>query len=434
MSQFDDAIKKMRNIISRSVARTNTDLALALIVLATLVHRAQHNYPKWNHRTDVLHSAHELEIMLGWENKAFSEHLLGDLQWLDETSVSELLSSLPGENTEEELEAWLLRQLDSLEIPLSHETPEEVARLMVMLTRHDHCFNIFDPACGSGSLLVAASKTTIGPTCLEGYEANEYAAAWAQVRFALNETPNVRLHINKRSNNRGGKRRLVDEVHKFDTVLTNPPFGIQFELQDLQWLEGTPALLKHDRGKISSELAYLLSAYHHLKDQGMAAVLVPVGVLFRGGNDANIRQFLIKERALAAVIALPARLSAPNTAIETAILVLRRGTSGHDGDNVLMIDARELGKRIAQRVVLDTIELDKIIHIFQGLSSEKGFSKLTHADEIKKQEFSLLPQRYVEYDSVVKTDRVKRRFRIEELTTSIRTLIDTYESLRNKLD
>jgi type I restriction enzyme M protein len=209
-------------------------------------------------------------------------------------------------------------------------------------------------------------------------------------------------------------------------VLTNPPFGVQFQLYKLEWLVSRA---QFKGGRMSSELAYLMSAYHHLAEAGVAAILVPLGVLFRAGMDLSVRKALVDEGAVDAVIALPARLSAPVTVIETAIMVLRRRTSGKPVVGTLLIDARQLGVRHGQKIVLDEAATGKILDVYRHRTVEPGFSTVVETSDIIAQDFNLAPSRYIEQLPTATVDVSERRDHIATLDRHSRQLLDEYEAL-----
>ncbi len=432
---LDQRLRAMQELLRHS-GLNDPNLPLALFALKYLAEecnasRIEHGPELPVERMSGLRSveniARMLEDAVQWEDRPFTDYLLGDLNRVRDAIEDELLSHLDSSAPQTEYVSWLHERAYNLDLPFGNSTPRELARMMAALARFDNPVSVFDPSCGSGSLLMAAREAFHPHSHLVGNEANGCARSWTRVRLAVDGDWNADIDLGE-----PGTARRAPDFHdrRFDVVLTNPPFGIQFRQDDMQRIANDSYLAAHSKnGRLSSELAYLLTAYHHLTQDGMAAVLVPLGVLFRTGTDANVREALVEEGAIDAVIALPGRLSAPATTIVTAIVILRRHRSLKPDGSTLFIDARQLGVRQGQKVVLDEATTGKILEVYRQKSIEAGFSALVEKSHIAAQDFSLDPIRYIEKLVAATVDVSARRDHIAALDRHSRQLLGEYETL-----
>ncbi|CAD0210128.1 hypothetical protein AGRHK599_LOCUS141 [Rhizobium rhizogenes] len=433
--ELDQRLKRMQEL-GRISGHPNLGLPIALFALEFLRQKYKFgpSIGSLSTSSDVLQIAREMESRLFWEDAPFSQYLLNDLTQLDPLTTLEWLNLVDHVYTQCCFESWLQERLYDLEFPWAHETPREVARLMASLPGRSASNNeVFDPACGSGGLFLAAQKIfDPDQTLFVGREANGYACSWAKVRLAVNGAKHAEIELGPRLKAVDIRDEWERQRRRFDVVLTNPPFGIQIPIAELEWLIDSHLLAHRSNGRISSELAYLLSAYEHLDNLGTAAVLVPNGVLFRAGTDIRVRRSLVKQGAIAAVIALPARLFAPVTAIETCIVVLRRPVDDQD-IGTLFVDASTLGSRRGKKNVLDDTSVDQIARVYDQRLTEPGFSSLVSKTEIEAKDCLLTPSTYVKQPADIMVDNRDRRTEIAELDAHYIELLDEYETLRSKL-
>lgn len=422
---LDQRLRAMQDLLRGSGA-SDPNLPLALFALQFLASKElRHSQSHISQMQEMQRLVSEVEREIGWDDQPFSEHLLADLKRLDSKALHGLLAQVHNIAPDNDLQAWLLEQTYALHWGGGHDTPRELARLMASLPRFDGPVRVFDPSCKSGNLLIAAREQLNTHSELLGQESDRNICAWAKVRLAISHTSNTKVEL-ATSREPSPVDNSVRYGRYFDVVLSNPPFGVQFQLDKLEWLVSTT---QFKGGRMPSELAYLMSAYHHLAEAGVAAILVPLGVLFRTGMDSSVRKALLDENAVDAVIALPARLSAPATAIETAIMVLRRATPDKSDVGTLLIDARQLGVRHGQKVVLDEAATGKILDVYQHRTVEPGFSTVAETSDIIAQDFNLSPSRYVEQLPTATVDVSARREHIATLDRHSQQLLDEYEVL-----
>ncbi|QVI85622.1 type I restriction-modification system subunit M [Pseudomonas viridiflava] len=259
---------------------------------------------------------------------------------------------------------------------------------------------VLDFACGSGSLLLNVRKQlrkeggTIGK--IYGQEKNITTYNLARMNMLLHGVKDTEFEIHHGDSllNDWGIFNEMNPAKKlqFDAVVANPPFSYRWEPNE--------ALAEDFRfknyglaPKSAADFAFLLHGFHFLSDSGVMAIILPHGVLFRGGVEERIRTQLLKDGHIDTVIGLPANLFF-STGIPVCILVLKRCKKP---DDVLFINASsednfEKGKR-QNRLLSEHI--DKIVSTYQFRNEEERYSRRVSMDEIKKNDFNLNISRYV---------------------------------------
>lgn len=435
---LDQRLRVMQDLLRHS-SISDSNLPLALFALKYLIqepvflerlsHSSEQPFERMSDLRSVENLAWMFEDTMEWEDRPFTKYLLGDLSRVGSGIGSELLSQLDSPVPPTEVAPWLHERAHSIGPQIGNNTPRELAQMMASLASLDSASRVFDPSCGTGSLLLAAIETYHDRPVIVGHELNSYARSWTRVRLALSGLWDADLSPTEPWKLSGTDK--FRPARQYDVVLSNPPFGAQLQLDGIQDTYDGQYLAAHSKsGRMSSELVYLLTAYHHLAENGAAAILVPLGVLFRTGTDSSVRKALVDEGAVDSIIALPARLSAPVTAIETAIIILRRRKSDV---GTLLIDARHLGVRHGQRVVLDEEATDEILDVYRHRTVEPGFSTVVDTSDLMAQDFNLAPSRYIEQLPTATVDVSVRRDHIATLDRHSRQLLDEYEALIERL-
>jgi len=271
-------------------------------------------------------------------------------------------------------------------------TPPEVSDLLAQLVEPKSGDRICDPTCGSGSLLLkVADQIPDGNCALYGQESNGSTWALCRMNMFLHERDSATIKWNDTINN----PQLIedDALMKFNVVVANPPFSLdKWGAEDAasdkyrRFWRGTPPKSKGDYAFICHMIETTIA------DTGRVGVVVPHGVLFRGGSEGKIRQQLIEENLLKAVIGLPANLFF-GAGIPTALMIFDRGKTD---DKVLFIDAsREFDKATNQNVLSET-HMDEIVKVFKARKSKDKYAHLASLAEIRENEFNLNIPRYVD--------------------------------------
>ncbi|PRB05012.1 type I restriction-modification system subunit M [Microbacterium sp. MYb64] len=278
-------------------------------------------------------------------------------------------------------------------------TPRSVSVLLAKLAAPKTGDTIFDPACGSGSLLIEAARE-VGSNnyALYGQEVNGATSALARM--------NMFMHANDSATIAWGNTltgpRLLDEnrLRQFDVVVGNPPFSLdKWGAEDAasdeykRFWRGVPPRSKGDYAFITHMIEV---AKRHT---GRVAVIVPHGVLFRGGAEGRIRKALIEENLLDAVIGLPANLFT-TTGIPVAILLFDRsreaGGANSDRDDVLFIDASREFSPVKSQNLLESTHIDKIVQTYRGRVEIERYSQLAEIGKIAENDYNLNIPRYVD--------------------------------------
>jgi len=271
-------------------------------------------------------------------------------------------------------------------------TPSEGSTLLAKLLEPKPGDKICDPACGSGSLLIRMAKDIPNHNFfLAGQESNGSTWSLCRMNMFLHEMDNARIEWCDTISN----PKLVegDSLLKFNIVAANPPFSLdkwgaenaEHDRYNRFW-RGTPPKSKGDYAFISHMIEIAL------KDDGKVGVILPHGVLFRGGAEGRIRQRLIEENLLEAVIGLPANLFY-GTGIPACILIFNKGKKTRD---ILFIDASREYEDLKTQNRLRPEDIEKIVMTFKAFKSVPKYAHRATFDELKDAEFNLNIPRYVD--------------------------------------
>ena len=271
-------------------------------------------------------------------------------------------------------------------------TPTEVAMLLARLVEPKDGDRICDPACGSASLLVrAASQVGSQNYSLYGQESNGSTWALAKMNVFLNEKDNARIEWGDTLRN--PKLIESDRLMKFDVVVANPPFSLD------KWGADEAASDRFNRfhrgvpPKSKGDYAFITHMVETANEEGgRVGVIVPHGVLFRGAAEGKIRQQMIEENLLDAVIGLPSNLFF-GTGIPAAILIFKRGRKNKD---ILFIDASREYEDGRNQNRLRQSDIDKIVGTFLKRKTIEKYSYLATLEEVRENEYNLNIPRYVD--------------------------------------
>lgn len=296
-------------------------------------------------------------------------------------------------------------------------TPRSVVRMMVRLLKPTLEHDIYDPCCGSGGMLIAA-KEYIDEHGQDGRKANLFGQENAGTVWSIAKM-NMLLHgINSadlRNEDTLGEPQHVEngELRRFDRILTNPPFSITWGTKDKDrsgrpiWQPKFRERFFHEvpLGSKKADLMFLQHMLHVTRDGGMIATVMPHGVLFRGGDEGKIRQKIIEDDQIEAVIGLGPQLFY-GTGIPACIIILRQRV--HKGANlvsgkpkerqgkVLFINAdREYFEGRAQNHLLPE-HIDKIVTTFEEYRGVPGFSAIVDIKTLKENDWNLNIRRYAD--------------------------------------
>ena len=278
-------------------------------------------------------------------------------------------------------------------------TPQQVSELLARLAswNNPHINKVYDPACGSGSLLLKFAKTVgkENPNLKYfGQEVNPTTYNLCRINMFLHNVNFDNFDI--RLEDTLLKPQHMDDA-PFDAIVSNPPYSLKWEGKD------NTILINDQRyapagvlaPKSAADLAFTMHMLWHLSEQGTAAIVEFPGVLYRGGDEKKIRQYLIKNNFVDTVIQLPANLFF-GVGIATCIIVLKK--SAKTDASVLFIDASKLFRKDGNKNILLDEHQDKIMELFANRKDEQYLAKLVKNDDILENDCNLSVSSYVEQE------------------------------------
>ena len=278
-------------------------------------------------------------------------------------------------------------------------TPAEVSRVMAQvlgIAKANTTPNttVYDPTCGSGSLLLKVAEAAPTPVSVYGQEKEEATSGLARMNMILHRNPGA---VIEQGNTLADPKFLEGgQLKTFDYVVANPPFS------DKRWSNG---LVGDAYGRFEGfgtppdkqgDYAYLLHIIRSLKPTGRAACILPHGVLFRGNAEAEIRKSLVRRGLIQAIIGLPANLFY-GTGIPACIIVIdKAGAAARKG--IFMIDAAQGFMKDGPKNRLRERDIHRIVDTFTTLDSgDPRYARMVGFDEIeKKNDFNLNLPRYID--------------------------------------
>lgn len=297
-------------------------------------------------------------------------------------------------------------------------TPQEVSELLTRLTLvgKTEVNKVYDPACGSGSLLLKFAKI-LGKENVRlgffGQEINLTTYNLCRINMFLHDIDYDKFDI-------GHGDTLTDPLHwddePFEAIVSNPPYSIKWDGKD------NPILINDPRfspagvlaPKSKADLAFIMHSLSWLATNGTAAIVCFPGLLYRGGAEKKIRKYLIDNNFVDCVIQLPSNLFF-GTGIATCIMVLKKSKSEN---STMFIDASSEFIKVGNSNKLTDENLKKIIAAYEARDNEDYFVRLVSNDEIAAEEYNLSVSTYVEQEDTREViDIVKLNSEIEAIVT-----------------
>lgn len=286
-------------------------------------------------------------------------------------------------------------------------TPQEISTILSRIVILDsqkpengkkkYINNLLDFACGSGSLLINVKKqlepNSIGQ--IYGQEKNITTYNLARMNMLLHGFKDSEFQI-FHGDSLTNDWHILNEMNpakklKCDAVVANPPFSYRWEPNDTL-AEDFRFKSYGMAPKSAADFAFLLHGFHYLSDEGTMAIILPHGVLFRGGAEERIRTKLLKDRNIDTIIGLPPNLFF-STGIPVCILVLKKCKRV---DDVLFINASDYFKKNKRQNVLSQEHIEKIVDTYQfRKEDDKKYSRRVSMEEIEKNGYNLNISRYV---------------------------------------
>lgn len=270
-------------------------------------------------------------------------------------------------------------------------TPQEVSRILaeIVTTGKTRLRSVYDPTCGSGSLLIRAARNGNAED-IYGQEKNPTTYNLCRMNMLLHGIKFNNFSIE----NNDTLEKDEFEDRQFDAVVANPPFSATWTADG--------KFLSDDRfskagvlaPKSKADYAFILHMVHHLNEGGTMACVAPHGVLFRGAAEGTIRRFLIETKNyIDAIIGLPANIFY-GTSIPTCILVLKKCRK--ESDNILFIDASKEFEKVKTQNKLREEHIKKIVDTYRERREIEKYSHLASIEEVKENDFNLNIPRYVD--------------------------------------
>lgn len=270
-------------------------------------------------------------------------------------------------------------------------TPQEVSKILAKLVTvgKSRLKSVYDPTCGSGSLLLRVSKE-VRVTDFYGQELNQTTYNLARMNMILHDVNFNDFDI--RQGDSLEEPLFIDE--RFEVIVANPPFSANWS-SDKKFLDDERfSAAGKLPPKSKADYAFVEHMIYHLDENGTMAIVLPHGVLFRGAAEGTIRKFLVDERNyLDAVIGLPANLFY-GTSIPTCVLIFKK--CREENDDILFIDASQEFEKVKNQNKLREEDIDKIVNTYINREEIDKYSHRASLEEIKENDFNLNIPRYVD--------------------------------------
>jgi type I restriction enzyme M protein len=271
-------------------------------------------------------------------------------------------------------------------------TPQQVSKILAKLVTvgKSRLRSVYDPTCGSGSLLLRVAKEVDDVSEFYGQELNRTTYNLARMNMILHDVHYRKFDI-KQADTLEAPQHLD---MRYEAVVANPPFSAKWSANAIMLNDDRFSQYGRLAPKSKADYAFITHMIHQLAENGTMAVVMPHGVLFRGAAEGHIRQYLIEDRNyLDAVIGLPANVFY-GTSIPTSILVFKK--CKEDPDHILFIDASKHFEKIKTQNVLREEDVDRIVDTYVDRTTIDKFSYLATIDEVKENDWNLNIPRYVD--------------------------------------
>ena len=307
-------------------------------------------------------------------------------------------------------------------------TPQHVSRLIAQLAMHKQTSvnKIYDPACGSGSLLLQAKKHFDNHVIQDGFfgqEINHTTYNLARMNMFLHNINYDKFDIQL------GNTLLEPALRNekpFDAIVSNPPYSVKWIGSD------DPILINDERfapagvlaPKSKADFAFVLHALNYLSSKGRAAIVCFPGIFYRGGAEKKIRQYLVENNYVETVISL-----APNLFYGTTIAVNILVLSKHKTDTkTQFIDASELFKKETNNNILTDEHIEQIMQVFDSKADVAHFTQSVSLEDVAANDFNLSVSSYVQ------TKDTREVVDIAQLNAELKTTVAKITELRTQID
>ncbi len=308
-------------------------------------------------------------------------------------------------------------------------TPQDVSELLTRIAIGDkkEVDNVYDPACGSGSLLLKAIKILDKKNVRNGFygqEINLTTYNLCRINMFLHNVGYEKFHI--AHENTLLSPAYWDEDKTFQVIVSNPPYSIKWEG------DSDPLLINDERfspagvlaPKSKADFAFIMHSLSFLSPDGTAAIVCFPGIMYRGGAEKKIRQYLIDNNFIDCIIQLPSNLFF-GTSIATCIMVLKKNKTDN---RTLFIDASKEFVKVTNNNKLTEENIKRIVEVYKSREDVEYFSRCVNYEEIKGEEYNLSVSTYVEQEDT------REVIDIDKLNEEIREIVKREEILRKEVE
>jgi len=307
-------------------------------------------------------------------------------------------------------------------------TPADVSELLTLLgtVGKTEINKVYDPACGSGSLLLKAEKVLGRDKVRNGFfgqEINITTYNLCRINMFLHDIGFDKFSI-------ACEDTLVAPAHwddePFELIVSNPPYSIKWAGDDNPLLINDPRFAPAGvlAPKSKADLAFIMHSLSWLAANGTAAIVCFPGIMYRGGTEQKIRKYLIDNNYVDCIIQLPSNLFF-GTSIATCIMVLKKGKADN---RTLFIDASNEFLKVTNNNKLTQDNIDKIVDCFANRKEIKHFSHLANYEEVVENDYNLSVSTYVEAEDT------REKIDIVKLNAEIKEIVAREEVLRKAID
>lgn len=313
-------------------------------------------------------------------------------------------------------------------------TPQSVSKIIseIVSIRQEEVtpFHIYDPAMGSGSLMLNIRQFVKNPWKVHyhGQELNTTTYNLARMNLILHNVEQSQMQL--RNADTLDEDWPSDEPYLFNAVVMNPPYSANWSADD-KFLSD-PRFERYGKlaPKSKADFSFLLHGFYHLNENGTMGIVLPHGVLFRGASEGVIRKTLLEMGAIDAVIGLPANIFY-GTSIPTTVLILKKNRGTRD---VLFIDASKDFEKQKNQNSLRNKDIRKIVDAYKKRESIPKYAHLADYDEIERNEFNLNIPRYVDtFEEEPQIDIVELSNEMVDLNLQIKQKETEFLGLLDKL-
>lgn len=278
-------------------------------------------------------------------------------------------------------------------------TPRSVVQLLIRILDPKPGESVYDPACGSGGMLIEAvhhmNHSNLCCGKIFGQEKNVTNAAIAKMNLFLHGAAD--FNIMQGDTLREPKILAGGELAKFDCVIANPPFSLE-KWGSVEW--SSDKFGRNIWGTPSDSCGDYAWIQHMIKSMGPGnsrmAVVMPQGILFRGNEEGNIRKKLVESDKVEAVVTLGDKLFY-GTGLSPCFLIIRNFKPAEHSARILMIDATKILTQKRAQNILSQEDVDRIFQLYTDYKDVEDYAKVVTLDDVKAKEYNLSPNRYVDY-------------------------------------